>query len=709
MTGERRERTLVYSVMAGAALLWAVLFRPFYDGTIGLFPDGYSYFHWTKFYFDSVSQGSYPLWNPFVNWGFPVGFKIRFLGEFNPLLLIAFIPYKLGVPYPAAYFLYAVTYFLVGMFGFYLICRRMFPGRWWACLGFILLLYSNLGIAVFFNYCEIVLLVPGIWFFYFWLRFHERPARAPFLGMIFSLMLVLVSYMPFYFIAVFGTFAGAAGLLYVRDLKTILCGYGRFIRRHPVLILVSVALLTAAAVPGYITYRETSSPEFSYAHRQADSQDSAVTTGISMVNAGSILGPLTPRKLFSGLRFTDNYLSYFFLSIIVYPVLLISLFQPVTRQLLICFVVPAVMFLITLTDATPVLGFLYEHVFFFRLIRNIFYLFYLAVPFMVLFILLQWHAWWQGIDRNRLRAGIWVTVCCLAVGGLLLVLDEVLPSQYVSLVLFWAVVMVKISGRIDGYDDVFWTGLIVIALIQPVTVYRHYLRNMEGVRARSYEHRSQVPKFFYQRPRHGQEHEVGDDEMPDSSGFVAQKFAGTAPAADLQQGLPADPLSAYTQHKLILYESAARMDARRLAWPLVGPRLFEILPPAIVFDNAAAGGPVPGPRPFIPRGESARLSVTGFGVNHIALRTDFSERRFLVYNDSYHSGWRATVNGSAAPLYQANIAFKGLWLEPGKNRVTMRFGSRWLELYYFLLTLIFAGVLVRLCVWARRDGRRTHG
>ncbi|MCA9395237.1 MAG: hypothetical protein KC900_13640 [Candidatus Omnitrophica bacterium] len=702
MTGQGRERVWVYAIMVAAALLWVVMFRPFYSGDIRLFPDGYSYFHWTKFYFDSISAGSYPLWDPFVNWGFPVGFKIRFLGEFNPLLLIAFLPYKLGVPYPTAYFLYAVAYFFVGMFGFYLICRRLLPGRWWACFGFILLLFSNLGIAIFFNYCEVVLLVPGIWFFYFWLRFHERPARAPFLGIIFSLMLILVSYMPFYFITVFGAFAAAALVLYATRLREIFAGYGQFIARHPVLIATGAALLIAAAAPGYITYRETSSTEFSYVHRQADSEDSAVTTGISMVNAGSILGPLTPRKLFDGLRYTDNYLSYYFLSIIIYPMLLMGLFQPLSRRLVICFFVPAVMMLITLTDAAPVLEFLYERVFYFRLIRNIFYLFYLAVPFVVLFVLLQWQVWWTDIARRR-TAAIWVTGCCLATGGMLLGCDEVLPSQYIALGLFWATVMLRVSGRLDGRDEIFWTGLIVITLIQPVSVYRHYLSNVKDDRATVYPRGTQTPVFFYQRPRAGQDPDFTDDVMPENSGFLEEKFAGTAPAALLQQQLPADRLSAYTQYKIMLYTNAAVMDPKRIAWPAVGARLFEILPPAIVFEQDAAAGSLSGQRPYVARGESPRMTVTGFGVNHITLHTDFPDRRFLVYNDSYHSGWRAKVNGRVAPVYQANIAFKGLWLEPGENTVHMRYGSRWLEICYFLLTAVFAAVMVLIAVWFRRD------
>ena len=135
----------------------------------------------------------------------------------------------------------------------------------------------------------------------------------------------------------------------------------------------------------------------------------------------------------------------------------------------------------------------------------------------------------------------------------------------------------------------------------------------------------------------------------------------------------------------------------------MGARLFEILPPAIVFEQDAAAGSLSGQRPYVARGESPRMTVTGFGVNHITLHTDFPDRRFLVYNDSYHSGWRAKVNGRVAPVYQANIAFKGLWLEPGENTVHMRYGSRWLEICYFLLTAVFAAVMVLIAVWFRRD------
>lgn len=699
-------RRWVYTVMILAAAVWTVLFHPYYTGRTGLFPDGYSYFHWTKFYFDSVSSGSYPLWNPFVNWGFPVGFKMRFLGEFNPLLLIAFIPYKLGVPYLAAYFLYAVSYFLIGAFGFYLICRRLLPGRWWACFGFVLLLFSNLGIAIFFNYCEIVLLVPGIWFFYFWLRFHEQPGRGPFLGIIFSSMLILVSYMPFYFITVFAVFVLTGLLMYARQLPRIAGMYGQFIRRHPVLVAVAAGLLLVSAVPGYVTYRETSSAEFSYEHRQADSQDSAVTTGLGMVNAGSILGPLTVRGLFAGLQYADNYLSYFFLSVIVYPILLMGLWAPLSRRAVMCFVVAAVMFLITLTEATPVLEFCYDHVFYFKLIRNIFYLFYLAVPFAVLYVLLVWQAWWKRAEERPGRAGLCATVCCLGFLVCLLFVGDVLLSQYVSVAALWVIVMVRLRGR---WGRVFWPALIAVTVIQPVDVYRQYLRNVDGKRPMEYAQQAQRPVFAYQRPRAGQDMDYPPDMMPGSSGYVEQKFAGTSLAADLQSHTSPDRLSEYTRHKLIVYDSTDVMDPARIPWPQVEARLAAVAAPAIVFNRAAEGGAPPTAAPEAAAGESDRLAVRSFGLNQVTLQTDYPRRKFLVYNDSYHSGWQVTVNGRPHPLYRANIAFKGIWLDAGKNKVTFRFGPRWLELFYFLLSVIFAAVFMTVIRWERRDRRQAHG
>ena len=49
---------------------------------------------------------------------------------------------------------------------------------------------------------------------------------------------------------------------------------------------------------------------------------------------------------------------------------------------------------------------------------------------------------------------------------------------------------------------------------------------------------------------------------------------------------------------------------------------------------------------------------------------------WMAYSDVWHPLWRATVNGTAVPIYRANVAFKAVPIEAGANVIEFRFGSR---------------------------------
>ena len=105
----------------------------------------------------------------------------------------------------------------------------------------------------------------------------------------------------------------------------------------------------------------------------------------------------------------------------------------------------------------------------------------------------------------------------------------------------------------------------------------------------------------------------------------------------------------------------------------------------------------PGKAQYIEK-NSPQLNVLAFDLNSIKLETDFKEPKLLVYNDSFHDGWRASVNGRRVPVLRANFAFKGVWLEGGKNIVIFRFGAPWRYfLNYFLLVFyaVFLFCLMR--------------
>jgi hypothetical protein len=70
--------------------------------------------------------------------------------------------------------------------------------------------------------------------------------------------------------------------------------------------------------------------------------------------------------------------------------------------------------------------------------------------------------------------------------------------------------------------------------------------------------------------------------------------------------------------------------------------------------------------------------VERFDANNLIVHVSNTEPMpvWMFYSDVWHPWWRATVNGVPAAVYQANVAYKAVRVEPGENVVHLRFGSR---------------------------------
>ncbi|MGD2155570.1 MAG: YfhO family protein [Anaerolineales bacterium] len=84
---------------------------------------------------------------------------------------------------------------------------------------------------------------------------------------------------------------------------------------------------------------------------------------------------------------------------------------------------------------------------------------------------------------------------------------------------------------------------------------------------------------------------------------------------------------------------------------------------------------------------SGSVAVSKFTLNQVIVNADVTTEggAWLVYADAYHPGWKATVNGEKAPIEEANLAFKGVWLPEGQNLVIFEFRN---GLNYYLSYLI---------------------
>ena len=109
--------------------------------------------------------------------------------------------------------------------------------------------------------------------------------------------------------------------------------------------------------------------------------------------------------------------------------------------------------------------------------------------------------------------------------------------------------------------------------------------------------------------------------------------------------------------------------------------------------------------PSVVSGSLGNVSVSSFSFNHVSLEAEVFRPggAWLYYADSYHPGWQAFVDGKAASISRANLAFKAIQLEKGKHTVRFDFfdGLRGVASYLiaafgFLFTL---AVLIAMSIW----------
>ena len=89
-------------------------------------------------------------------------------------------------------------------------------------------------------------------------------------------------------------------------------------------------------------------------------------------------------------------------------------------------------------------------------------------------------------------------------------------------------------------------------------------------------------------------------------------------------------------------------------------------------------------------------------ADEVILETDGAAPGYLMLADTYYPGWRATVDGRAAPIFPADVGFRAVAVPPGKHVV--RFAYRPASLAYGLAILAVASAVAGLAV--QRDRRR---
>ena len=93
----------------------------------------------------------------------------------------------------------------------------------------------------------------------------------------------------------------------------------------------------------------------------------------------------------------------------------------------------------------------------------------------------------------------------------------------------------------------------------------------------------------------------------------------------------------------------------------------------------------------------ATIEIVRYGPNEVAFAVTADRPAYFFLSDVYHPDWRATVDGRPAVIDVANYAFRGVYIEPGRHEVVMRFTpSGWVA--GLAATLIALVALVALAI-----------
>jgi len=98
--------------------------------------------------------------------------------------------------------------------------------------------------------------------------------------------------------------------------------------------------------------------------------------------------------------------------------------------------------------------------------------------------------------------------------------------------------------------------------------------------------------------------------------------------------------------------------------------------------------------------DTGKVNIIDYGINRITLNVSNDCDGFLIGSDVYYPGWKSNIDGKISPVYQANYAFRSLFVPKGTHRV---------EIYYDPFVWYIGGLIsvITICsiifFWKRNE------
>lgn len=713
-----------------AFLIWCFAFRGFLSGKLSLVEDAISYYDHFKVYFDHLIQGIYPMWDPTMNCGIPLEYFLRRIGSFNPAYSIILIFRLVGAEHMHAYLCFLALYFFIGMTGYFKLACLVLQDKRMAFVAYLILMFSSLGTRLFDSFI-LITFIPMVWFFYFFIAFALNGRKHLFLGMTLTAMILFTTYVPFYFITIFGSFLVFYTVFYFERLKQIVGGQLNFINKNKIFAGICVLAFGVSLIPGTLLFKQAQRGDFVLSQRQTSPEAKNATenateneTENETENAMEVNPEWNKWALMEDVSYSvyQSTLKKFNFAVLYIPVFAYVIFAfgvivRLNKKLLFLFCWGGFIFLLGSPNVTSVYQFFYDHVFYFKYFRNLhFFLWIVLLPILVLFLSeqLKFILRLKPVSKRE-SVSLYVFMTLVHAGTLffLIARGQNVLSTYLAVGLSFIFFIYHFGGLLILRRTVFLLLLLTIVIAQSIEVFGYLQKNsVKKVSLYRYDK-------TYLRMR------LSDEDKnlaypPNKLGLYATNDhlqENRKPHANyfdpkwvtyLNRNLNRNIFDHYRMYAIYIFDEIEWLGERDVDLEKIGRSLAQFKNMAFV---SAAQNPedqkVHSNGPFSDRFEivtkrSGDVQVSHLGMNNLILNTDFLYKRFLVYNDSYYDGWQAFINGKKATLYRTNVAFKGLWIPEGRNIVEFRFGYWWQHvLNYGLLMLFYVMLVFLIYLWMK--------
>ena len=700
---------LKFLLIVSPFLLWLLILKGFFLNRLSLINDAMVYYEHTKFYLDQITHGVYPLWDPTRDFGVPNEFYLRRIGNFNPLLMIIVLLNLIGISFTQAYWIFLGLYVFLGMTGFYFLLKVIFKEWIWAYLGCLMLLFSSFSLRVLDSNIFLIF-VPIVWFFYFLTSFVRSQEKFSFLGMTFCLMMILTTYIPFYFLTILIWFLICFFIVYPKENFDLVRQSLIFIRGNKIFTIACLIALSFSCLPGYFLYREGHNKDLILPNRHDEgiASENRFTVGIARIEQGGVIPPVLLEEEFSRLK--EFKAGMFYVPLVTFVILGLGLFNRVSRLTLAVVLFGFGIFLISLSDATNLHEFLYRHIFFFKYFRNWhFFLWIVLIPCICLICMDNLRAL-SRLRLEQLSLKLMGSVLVISVhGGFIWWLnqfDDVLWSSYLIVFLssvFFICFFFQWFNCFDFYDRkgrIFkWCGLaffVFLIIFQSCQVF-YYFSKSSSVFQGYYRYQSsyQLWSIGTQGAKKYYDKLWQENLAPKTENIqTTRMYWGSVWANFLHQNLPQEIFDPYFGASFIAYDRVEKIDDLAVNINKVKAN-FGVLE-NVAFVPGFYEGPLASVElkdiplhPEILTDQSTDFKLMTSNTNYLKIKTNFATPKFLVHNNSYNQDWRVFINRKPASLWRANIAFRGVWVPAGEQIIEFCFRSNGGYVLKFVILGIF--------------------